>query len=302
MKKINFLYGIIAMVLAVAACNYIEVDTSIIGEDGLTQNATLVDIEDHWLPAGGAEEECAQAGGCENGFGYKVDGAAPNGTYFYGGASITISNTTGYKFDWSISSGYKVCAVIVKAGRGAAVYHYSGSVSSDFGLIAPDGKEISHVTFCFAECEEVCKDAFAIKTVTSYAKCFSNLSLTGYTPSGLLGWTNGDLWPDIYTFNLYAGGIDCASFGTLVGKIYVDYRNGSDAVVSIEMISPYYLDAVNAYIGSGLLPKDSDGNYTDNPNLYPVQVNLTKATSYRFSVSNLNDNVWVIVHATVCGF
>ena len=57
--------------------------------------------------------------------------------------------------DWSISSPYVVCAVIVKGGPGARVYYYPTGAGSDSGLTAPinskNGKpyDVSHVTFVF---------------------------------------------------------------------------------------------------------------------------------------------------------
>jgi len=57
--------------------------------------------------------------------------------------------------DWSISSPYAVCAVIVKGGPGARVYYYPAGADSDSGLTAPINPkndkpfDVSHVTFVF---------------------------------------------------------------------------------------------------------------------------------------------------------
>jgi hypothetical protein len=101
------------------------------------------------------------------GWAWKVEGAAPDGFYNtnsgkFGNqptgteAVITISNSDGKNFDWSISEGYEVMAVIVKGGQSANVYlYYRQNATSGTGLQAPvnikNGRltDIGHVTFCF---------------------------------------------------------------------------------------------------------------------------------------------------------
>jgi hypothetical protein len=116
----------------------------------IAMSASVVPVlVDPWT-SGNASSECAQTD-CTSPFAYKVDAAAPNGNYMHAGNTITISNSDSYKFDWA--SEYPVCAVIVKAGTGAYIYYYYGAYS-DTDLDAPDGKQISHVTFCFGEPED----------------------------------------------------------------------------------------------------------------------------------------------------
>jgi protocatechuate 3,4-dioxygenase beta subunit len=101
---------------------------------------------DPWT-SGNAEEECKEAG-CSADYAYKINAAAPNGTYPAGaGNTITISGSNGKIFNWA--SIYPVSCVIVKASTKAYVYYYPAGAYSDTGLIAPEGKDISHVTFCF---------------------------------------------------------------------------------------------------------------------------------------------------------
>lgn len=106
-------------------------------------------LVDPWK-SGDAYFECSQIGStCD--FAWKLDwDSSNNGVYgpLDGGNTITISNDDGSTFDWATE--YPVCAVIVKAGTGAYVYWYHGAYS-DTGLVAPYGKEISHVTFCYNE-------------------------------------------------------------------------------------------------------------------------------------------------------
>lgn len=102
-------------------------------------------LVDPWK-SGNAVEECAQAGACAGGYSYKIDSWGAGGMDGTHGA-ITISNSDSKTFDWEIAEGYAVCAVIVKAGTGAYVYYYDDATSDD-GLVAPWGKDISHATFC----------------------------------------------------------------------------------------------------------------------------------------------------------
>jgi hypothetical protein len=99
-----------------------------------------------------ATVECARIGDYD--FAYKVepwDAGDPSGDYTHEGQTIGI---TAYgaggeyrTFDWEASP-YPLGAVIVKAGTQALIYSYSGA-SSDTGLYAPDGKAVSHATFCW---------------------------------------------------------------------------------------------------------------------------------------------------------
>jgi len=123
----------------------------LVGSAGATGNPV---VYDDWT-SGNAAFECAQVGGYT--YSYKVDAAAPNGTYTWGGNSITISNSNGYIFDWS--STYGIGAVIVKAGTGANVWFYNPKSTGDTGLYAYENKQISHVTFCWSYDVVVTKDA-----------------------------------------------------------------------------------------------------------------------------------------------
>jgi hypothetical protein len=115
--------------------------------------------------SGDAAFECSQTL-CDADFAWKIDGS-PNGdvdlqnddagddnvnTDFP--ATITISNSDGVTFDWTMD--HAVCAVIVKGGTDANIYYYGdGGSFGDTGLHAPlnpnSGKyyDISHITFCF---------------------------------------------------------------------------------------------------------------------------------------------------------
>lgn len=121
--------------------------------------SVVPDEYDPWKP-GDAYFECEQAGCTASDFAYKVepwDEGDPSGDYVAdGGAVITIDayeDEGEYKtFDWSISSGYVVHCVIVKAGTGALVYKYgTDGTTSDSDLWAYLNKGVSHATFCYSK-------------------------------------------------------------------------------------------------------------------------------------------------------
>jgi hypothetical protein len=117
--------------------------------------ATAASVEpepiDPWDPSGGAESECLLAGGCGD-FAYKIEPWGMDMDDTYDNGNITISNSNNYTFDWTSKN--PVCRVIVKAGTGANVYYYGfeypDGAYGDTELVAYDGKEISHVTFCYS--------------------------------------------------------------------------------------------------------------------------------------------------------
>jgi hypothetical protein len=86
----------------------------------------------------------------------------------YGGKTITIYDETlnnGEPVSFSWSADIPVCFVIVKTGNvegsvSAHLYKYEcdSPVRGDTGLGAPDGKGISHVTFCWNGPEGVVPD------------------------------------------------------------------------------------------------------------------------------------------------
>ncbi len=106
--------------------------------------------------AGNAAFECGQIPGTYT-HAFKVDAAAPNGTWVAEGNTITISNSNGKVFDWSAL--YGIGAVIVKAGTGANVWFYDPKSTGDTGLYGYANKDISHVTFCWSYDVVVSKSA-----------------------------------------------------------------------------------------------------------------------------------------------
>lgn len=99
--------------------------------------------------SGNAKFECAQlarlTGAEPFSRAFKVDSQPYNGTiYNAGGKTIDISNSTPSRFYFQ--SNFRVGAVIVKAGRNINWY---GPNMRRHWIQAPNGKDISHFTFCW---------------------------------------------------------------------------------------------------------------------------------------------------------
>src|SRR5829696_5070282 len=81
-------------------------------------------------------------------------GVGESRTFSQGALSVTITvtavNAEGEPTAFSFTSNSPVTQVIVKGGPNANVYTFAApGVTSDTGLTAPEGKGISHISFCF---------------------------------------------------------------------------------------------------------------------------------------------------------
>lgn len=147
--------------------------------------------------------------------------------------------------------------------------------------------------------EKFCETAFAYGE--DYATCFLQIDLNndGNGDFNRWGWTN-QIGEGIYFFPIYAGAGQCdTTKGTLVGILEVIYLNGS-ATVIYEMAPGYFMDETQLYVGSEILPKDTNGNYTVAPGQYGNIHDLTDATSDSYTIEGLSDNIYVVAHAVVC--
>jgi len=119
------------------------------------------------------------------------------------------------------------------------------------------------------------------------------------------GWSNGAVSAGTYTWDIYAGaGQSDITKGTLVGALTVDY-DGSTATVWFDMTdgSPYYMDENHLYVGNEILARDVNGDYTVAPGQYPtIHDELNGATSDSYIIEGLSGAIYVVAHATVCGF
>jgi hypothetical protein len=231
-----------------------------------------------------------------------------------GGTTGPITWTTDGKYvSWSSTVPVKV-AIIVKGGPAAQVY-FEGCdecVQKGSGLSAPinpnNGKPygLSNITFCYSICEtdDKCETAFAAKTVPSYVYCFLDLDLDedGKMDFNRWGWTNGPVRDGSSWYFLYAGAGQCdITKGTKVGVMNVIYNAGT-ATVYIDMDSPYTLKETHLYIGNDMLPMNN-GKYTVAPGQYPYKhEDLVAADKDKYVITGLSGGLYIILHATVCGF
>jgi hypothetical protein len=116
--------------------------------------------------SGDAAFECGRIGDFE--YAFKVDDAAPNGSWTHEGNTITILNSDGSVFDWSAT--VPISAVIVKAGTGANVWFYDPAAYSDSGLYGYEEKGVSHVTFCWNGDDDFEQLVVTKTAVTTYTR------------------------------------------------------------------------------------------------------------------------------------
>ncbi len=141
---------------------------------------------------------------------------------------------------------------------------------------------------------------YAYETAFAYyagaATCFIG---SPYIETNRWGWTNGPLAAGTYTFDVYAGAGRCdLSKGTRVGTLTLVY-DGSTATVAFAMLSGFVMDETHLYVGSEPLARDVKDEYTVAPGQYPVQHDLTAATSDSYTVSGLSGSIYVVAHAVV---
>lgn len=123
------------------------------------------------------------------------------------------------------------------------------------------------------------------------------------------GWSNGALSEGEYEFDLYAGAAKCnLNKGTLVGKLYIDYSDGT-AKVKFEMTEEseftnalYALTVTHLYIGNEPLPNIGGILYTVAPGLYGHTKFHNYVPSYTYTINGLSGDIYVIAHADVTGF
>lgn len=135
----------------------------------------------------------------------------------------------------------------------------------------------------------------------SAATCFLNFDFDndGRRDFSRWGWSNGPIAAGTYTYDIYAAAGQCSlSNGTRVGTLTVAY-SGSTATVTFTMLPGYVLDETHLYVGSEPLARDVNNEYTVAPGQYPVQHDLTNATTDSDTVTGLSGSVYVVAHAVV---
>jgi hypothetical protein len=115
------------------------------------------------------------------------------------------------------------------------------------------------------------------------------------------GWTNAITEEDVYLFDVYAGAGQCdTGKGTLVGTLMVVYVDGTVDVI-YEMNEGFEMSEVHLYVGSEMLPRDVNGDYTVAPGQYPyVNDTLEGAASHAILGIPASGPIHVVAHAVVC--
>lgn len=116
------------------------------------------------------------------------------------------------------------------------------------------------------------------------------------------GWSIGPLTEGTYTYDIYGGAGQCdTSKGTLVGFLTVEYSNGT-ATVTYTTTGGFTVDETQLYVGSEILPRDVNGDYTIAPGQYGnINDELNGVTSDTYTIGGLSDAIYVVAHGVVCG-
>jgi len=145
-----------------------------------------------------------------------------------------------------------------------------------------------------------CQSAFAYHS-RSHAECFHDIGFDQW------GWTNGvfNSSGDAYILDIYAGAAACdIDRATYVGTLTVEY-DGSEAVITYDIGSEFWLKETHSYVGTDRLPFDGT-NETVDPRKYPIVQDenaVEGLVSDTFIISGFENNpVYVISHATICGY
>jgi hypothetical protein len=118
------------------------------------------------------------------------------------------------------------------------------------------------------------------------------------------GWSNGPIAEGTYSYGIYAGAGQCdwENKGTHVGTLTVVYSGGS-ANVTFDIDAPYYLTETHLYVGSDILARNVNGDFTVAPGQYPtIHDPVASGSSDSYTVGGLGGSVYVVAHATVGGF
>lgn len=150
--------------------------------------------------------------------------------------------------------------------------------------------------------EDKCETAFAYGG--SGATCFLDIDEDGDGKNDFnrWGWTNLIPGPGIYNFDIYAGAGQCdLSKGTLVGTLTVVY-DGSTASISYTTSGPFWMEEVHLYVGTEILARDVNADFTVAPGQYPLVDDFVGTkTSVMHQVTGLAGGaIYVVAHAVVC--
>jgi hypothetical protein len=120
------------------------------------------------------------------------------------------------------------------------------------------------------------------------------------------GWVNGPYTAGSYSFDLIAAAGQCdLANGINTGSVTFNYNaNGTISVNFATLLNEYddayILEEVQIYVGSAMFPLGNNGQPTVAPGQYTYIVDLTEATSYTFTTTDVYSGpVYFIAHAVV---
>jgi hypothetical protein len=117
------------------------------------------------------------------------------------------------------------------------------------------------------------------------------------------GWSNGPVNGSC-EWDIYAGaGQSDITKGTLVGTLYVVVE-GTTADVTFDIDSAYYMEENPLYVGSEIVARDVNGDFTVAPGQYPTIHDQLTGINQNLDMYTIavNGDFFVVAHATVCGF
>jgi hypothetical protein len=177
------------------------------------------------------------------------------------------------------------------------VIQSDGSVSLSFTyIVTGECDALEHTcssTFNVPPCMN-CETAYAKRTEDEFTECFLDWGFSQW------GWTNLIEPENEYVMPIYAGAAQCLySDENLVGTATVSYIGG-DITVEYNIDAGYSMDQAHVYVGCNMFPKFK-GKFTVAPGKYTfVSGELDFLSGLTVSFTNIQDPVWIIIHAVTC--
>jgi len=164
------------------------------------------------------------------------------------------------------------------------------------------------------ECEEEeCKDVYGYLRYDDHNTCFLDNGLSNFGWSSRISDFDKRLEHNNLRIQLFADVESCdivnaMEVGYIVITVYSESTDdGEQQYVDVKYYitdSNYVLDEVNLYLGTDILPQDSNGNSTSLPSDYEYHQELDGVNYYKFAKiprpGELGETVYITPHAKIC--